>query len=127
MSNIHQEIKLCAAPAKVYRSLVDSSAFSELTGAPASGDASEGAAFSAFGGHIAGRHVELVPNQRIVQAWRPKAWPAGLYSIARFELYADGQGTKLVFDHAGFPEDMKEHLANGWQTNYWDKLAALRA
>lgn len=123
MSNIHQEIKLSAAPSRVYRSLVDSSAFAELTGAPASGDAAEGAAFSAFGGHITGRHVELVPNQRIVQAWRAKAWPEGLYSIARFELHADGQGTKLVFDHDGFPEEMKEHLASGWQANYWEKLA----
>ena len=122
MSNIHQEIKLLAAPSRVYPSFVDSSAFAELTGAPASGDAVEGSAFSAFGGHITGRHVELVPNQRIVQAWRAKAWPEGLYSIARFELYAEGQGTKLVFDHNGFPEDMKEHLTNGWQANYWDPL-----
>jgi activator of HSP90 ATPase len=122
MSNIHQEIKLSAPPSRVYRSLVDSNAFAELTGAPASGDAVEGAAFSAFGGHITGRHVELVPNQRIVQAWRAKAWPDGLYSIARFELHADGRGTKLVFDHEGFPEDMKEHLATGWQANYWEHL-----
>ena len=28
-----------------------------------------------------------------------------------------------MFDHDGFPEDMKEHLAKGWQTNYWDNLA----
>jgi hypothetical protein len=27
-----------------------------------------------------------------------------------------------VFDHEGFPEDMREHLANGWKANYWDKL-----
>ena len=123
MSNIHQEIKLSAAPARVYNALVDSSAFAELTGAPASGDATEGAAFSAFGGHITGRHVELVPNQRIVQAWRAKAWPEGVYSIARFELHADGKGTKLVLNHDGFPEDMKEHLANGWHSNYWEKLS----
>jgi len=106
----------------VYRSLVDSGAFAELTGAPASGDAIEGAALSAFGGHITGRHVELVPDRRIAQARRAKSWPEGVYSIARFELRADGSGTKLVFDHDGFPEDMKEHLTGGWQANYWDKL-----
>jgi activator of HSP90 ATPase len=125
MSNIHQEIKLSAAPSRVYHSLVDGIAFAQVTGAPADGDASEGAAFSAFGGHILGRHVELVPNQRVVQAWRAKTWPAGVYSIARFELHADGDGTKLVFDHDGFPDEMKEHLANGWQANYWEKLAKL--
>jgi activator of HSP90 ATPase len=123
MSNIHQELTLPGSPSRVYRALVDSHVFAELTGAPASGDASAGAAFSLFGGHITGRHVELVPDKRVVQAWRAKSWPEGMYSIARFELHADGKGTKLVFDHDGFPEEMKEHLANGWQTNYWDKLA----
>jgi activator of HSP90 ATPase len=123
MSNIHQEVKLPAAPARIYRVLVDSKEFAGLTGAPATGDSTEGAAFSAFGGHITGRHIELVPDKRVVQAWRAKTWPEGLYSIARFELEADGKGTKLVFDHDGFPEDMKDHLASGWQANYWDKLA----
>jgi uncharacterized protein YndB with AHSA1/START domain len=88
-------------------------------------EATEGAAFSAFGGHITGRHVELVPGKRIVQAWRAKTSPEGVYSIARFELQATGTGTTLVFDHAGFPADIKDHLAQGWQANYWDKLALL--
>jgi len=123
MSNIHQEVTLKAAPASIYEALVDSKRFGELTGAPASGDSAEGASFSVFGGHITGRHVELVPGARVVQAWRAKNWPAGIYSIVRFELLPEGAGTKLVFDHDGFPEDMKEHLAKGWQSNYWDKLS----
>jgi len=123
MSNIHQEMTFNAAPTRIYQALVDSKRFGELTGAPASGDSAEGASFSAFGGHITGRHVELVPGKRVVQAWRAKTWPEGLYSIVRFELRAEGTGTRLVFDHAGFPEDMTEHLAKGWQSNYWDKLS----
>ncbi|HEY2509792.1 MAG TPA: SRPBCC domain-containing protein, partial [Polyangiaceae bacterium] len=95
-------------------------------GAPATGGSTEGAPFSVFGGHITGRHVELVPGKRVVQAWRAKTWPEGLYSIARFELEAKGAGTRLVFDHEGFPADMQEHLAKGWHSNYWDKLAAAR-
>ena len=126
MSNINQEVTFGAAPARVYRALVDSKLFGEVTGAPATGDGGEGAQFSAFGGHITGRHVELVPGKRVVQAWRAKTWPEGLYSIVRFELQADGTGTKLVFDHDGFPAEMKEHLAKGWQSNYWDKLSAAR-
>jgi activator of HSP90 ATPase len=87
-----------------------------LTGVPASGESAEGAPpFSAFGGHIMGRHVELVPEARVVQAWRAKTWPAGVYSIASFELHEDGKGTKLVFDHEGFPADQEEHLSRGWQ------------
>jgi activator of HSP90 ATPase len=123
MSNIHQEVTFSAAPARIYQALVDSKRFGELTGAPASGDSTEGAPFSVFGGHITGRHVDLVPGKRVVQAWRAKTWPEGLYSIVRFELLAEGSGTKLVFDHDAFPADMKDHLAKGWQSNYWDKLS----
>src|SRR5215471_18655906 len=117
MSNIHCEVTLGAAPARVYEALVDAERFGAVTGAPASGGSAEGAPFSAFGGHITGRHVELVPGKRVVQAWRAKTWPEGLYSIVRFALEADGAGTKVVFDHDGFPADMTAHLAKGWQAN----------
>ena len=45
-----------------------------------------GGAFTLFGGHIVGRHIELMPNQRIVQAWRVVDWNPGVYSIVKFEL-----------------------------------------
>lgn len=122
MTTIHQEVSFTAAPSRVYEALVDSKRFSEVTGAPASGDSAEGAAFSAFGGHITGRHVELVRDTRVVQAWRAKTWPEGLYSIVRFELRPDGAGTKLVLDHEGFPQDMADHLSKGWHSNYWDNI-----
>jgi activator of HSP90 ATPase len=123
MANIHQEVTFMASPAKVYEALVDLETFAKVTGAPASGQSNEGGAFSAFGGHITGRHVELVRDRRVVQAWRAKTWPEGLYSIVRFELQADGKGTKLSFDHDGFPEDQAEHLSKGWHANYWDNIA----
>ena len=123
MSKIHQEITFTAAPTRVYELLVDPAKFAKVTGAPAEGEGREGSAFSSFGGQITGRNVELVAGKRVVQAWRAKAWPEGLYSIVRFELVASGSGTKLVFDHDGFPAEMTEHLAKGWQSNYWDPIA----
>ena len=75
-----------------------------------------------FGGHIVGRHIELVANERIVQAWRVIDWNPGVYSIVKFELAEQGSGTKLVFDHTGFPEGKGRHLAHGWKANYWDPL-----
>lgn len=124
MSTIHQEVTFAASPAKVYEALVNAKTFGEVTGAPASGDSTEGGAFSAFGGHVTGRHVELVRDKRVVQAWRAKTWPEGVYSIVRFELHSDGAGTKLSFDHEGFPEDQADHLAKGWKANYWDNIAS---
>ena len=71
---------------------------------PATIDATAGGAFSTFGGLIEGRNIELIPNQRIVQAWRPTHWDPGVYSIVRFELKPKGSETTVVLDHTGFPE-----------------------
>jgi activator of HSP90 ATPase len=81
-----------------------------------------GGAFSLFGGHILGRQIELVPNQRIVQAWRTADWKPGVYSIAKFELAEEGSETRIVFDHTGFPAGQAAHLAEGWVGNYWAPL-----
>src|SRR5438067_3711348 len=119
---IHQEIDLNASPQKVYEALLDSKQFSDFSGRPAEINREVGGAFSVFKGHIIGRNLELVPNQRIVQAWRVVTWPEGAYSIVRFELKPQGSRTHLVFDHIGFPEGLHDHLAAGWDENYWSLL-----
>ncbi len=82
-----------------------------------------GASFSIFGDFVSGRILELIPDTRLVQAWRPQDWPAGVYSIVKFELVEDGADTLLVFDHTGFPAGQAEHLAQGWKLNYWQPMA----
>jgi Activator of Hsp90 ATPase homolog 1-like protein len=61
--------------------------------------------------------------QRAIFSRRAASWKPGDYSIARFALADDGPGTKLVFDHRGFPEGAGAHLAEGWHMNYWEPLA----
>jgi activator of HSP90 ATPase len=119
---IHQEIEFKARPQQLYEALLDSKQFTEFSGRPAEIDREVGGAFSLFKGHIIGRNVELIPNERIVQAWRVVTWPEGTYSIVRFELKPQGSGTHLVFDHIGFPEGLHDHLAAGWEENYWSLL-----
>ena len=123
MSNIHQEVSFNAPPAKVYRLLVDAAQFAAFTGAPATGEETEGARFTGFGGYVSGRHLELQPDRRVVQAWRGQNWAEGVYSIARFELKSEGEGTRLIFDHDAFPAEQEVHLAAGWHANYWEKIA----
>lgn len=120
---IRQEENFKAAPQRIYEALLDSKQFSAFSGGRAAEIHREpGGAFSIFAGHIVGRILELTPNRRIVQAWRVVPWPEGIYSIARFELSAQGSGTRVILDHTGFPSELAEHLAAGWTENYWTAL-----
>jgi activator of HSP90 ATPase len=133
--SIHQEPVFKATAKRVYEALADAKQFEKvvrlsaamqsgmaLGNAPVQISREAGGAFTLFGGHIVGRQVELVPNERIVQAWRVATWNPGVYSIARFELTEQGSSTKLVFEHVGFPEGQGQHLAEGWKGNYWEPL-----
>ncbi len=133
--SIHQEPVFKASRKRVYEALTDAKEFNKVTqlseamqsamslgNKPTEISRQEGGAFTLFGGHIVGRHIELVANERIVQAWRVVDWNPGVYSIVKFELAEQGSGTKLVFDHTGFPEGKGQHLAHGWKANYWDPL-----
>jgi uncharacterized protein YndB with AHSA1/START domain len=140
---IHQEPVIKASRKHVYEALTDAKQFDkviQLSGVmqsmhlgdkAAEIDREVGGAFTLFGGYITGRHVELVPSERIVQAWRTGGWPPGIYSIAKFELVEQGSGTesgtKIVFDHTGFPKGEAEHLASGWKAHYWEPLERLLA
>ena len=132
---IHQEVSFSSSPKRIYETLLSAEQFQkvillsvartqvDVTSRPAEISHEPGGTFMIFGGYISGRHIELVPNQRIVQAWHEKAWDPGVYSIARFELHEAGTGTKLLFDHTGFPAGAGDHLSIGWKINYWEPLA----
>ena len=137
--SIHQEAVFKASRVRVYEALTDTKQFDkviQLSGVmqsmhlgakPAEISREVGGAFTLFGGYITGRHVELVPNERIVQAWRTAGWAPGVYSIAKFELVEQGSGTKIVFDHTGFPKGEAGVLASGWKAHYWEPLGKLLA
>lgn len=122
MPKIQQEITFAASPAKVYEALMRSAGHAAFTGAPAEISNEEGGAFSAYGGKVHGRNIELVRNERIVQAWRAGSWPEGVFSIARYELKDEGGKTRLLFEQDGVPEDQVEHIDGGWHKMYWEPL-----
>ncbi len=126
-TSLHQEIDLHASPQRLYQVLLDSKLFSAFSGEDAQISREEGGAFSMFGGMIVGRNVELLADQRIVQAWRPTHWAAGIYSLVRFEFKAQGANTTLLLDHTGFPEGEFAGLNYGWGKKYWKPLESYLA
>jgi activator of HSP90 ATPase len=126
-TSLHQEVSLKGPPGRVYEALLSSKEFAAFSAAPAAIDATAGGAFSLFGGLIVGRNVELIPNQRIVQAWRPTHWSPGVYSIVRFELKPNAAATLVALNHTGFPEGEFDHLSSGWRQHYWERLMTFLA
>jgi uncharacterized protein YndB with AHSA1/START domain len=138
--SIHQEVVFKASRKRVYDALIDEKQFGQVVrlsdamkthmtpGAPPAKISGEvGGAFTIFGGIIVGRQIELVPGERIVQAWRPVYWKPGVYSMVEFELSDSGAGTRLVLDHKAFPEGDAKTLLDGWNKNYWEPLAKFLA
>jgi activator of HSP90 ATPase len=135
---IHQDVAFKASRKRLYEVLTETAQFDKViklsaamqSGMPPGAAPTEisrelGGTFSVFCGHIIGRHIELLPSERIVQAWRVVDWAPGVYSIAKFELLESHSGSKLVLDHTGFPKGLAEHLAEGWKINYWQPMEKL--
>ncbi len=135
---IHQEVNFKVSCPRVYAALTTTQQFDALTrlsdavslvtasNAQATFISPEvGGPFTLFGGYVTGRHLEMVPGERLVQAWRAGSWRAGDYSVVKFVLVEKGPGCQLVFDHRGFPQGQGGDLAYGWRVHYWEPLAKL--
>lgn len=125
--SIQQDVDINATREQVYQVLLSSEKFSKMTGGKATHiDPSAGGAHSLFDGMIEARNIELVPNKRIVQAWRVKDWPEGHYSLIRFELDQNGSNTTIHFTQTGHPEEAEPHLDAGWHKMYWEPMNNMR-
>lgn len=122
---IKQRVKFRAAPAIVYDLLADSKKRTAMTGRKASISRKVGGAFSADGDDVTGVNVDLVPARRIVQAWRHRRFPEGIFSMAAVTLTptADG-GTELVLTHRGVPKDLIPETEQNWRERYWARMKA---
>jgi activator of HSP90 ATPase len=121
-TSIHYELEFNASPQRFYLTILDEKQFGAFTGMAATIDPAPGGAFNIFGGLIVGRTIELIPDRRIIQAWRATHWDPGVYSIIHFELKDSAAGTALTFDHTGFPPGEYDSLDVGWQSHYWEPL-----
>ncbi len=124
-TTIHQVNTFKASPRRIYDILMSSREHAAMTanGAAKIG-VKEGGKFSCHGGWISGRHVELLPGKRIVQAWRARNWPPGVYSLVKLTFKRAGSGTRLTLDHTGIPGRHSGHLTAGWKARYWKPLRA---
>jgi uncharacterized protein YndB with AHSA1/START domain len=122
---IKQRVKFKAAPAAVYKVLADSKTHRAVTGVDATISTKIGGTFSVGADEVTGVNVDLVPARRIVQAWRHRRFPEGIFSMAAVTLTptADG-GTDLVLTHRGVPKDLIPETEQSWRDRYWSRIKA---
>jgi uncharacterized protein YndB with AHSA1/START domain len=122
---IKQRVKFKAPPDTIYGLLADSRKHSAITGSAASISTKIGGTFSTNGEDVTGVNVDLVPARRIVQAWRHRRFPEGVFSMAAVTLTptADG-GTELVLTHRGVPKDLIPEIEQSWRDRYWSRIKA---
>lgn len=120
---IKQRVRLGAPPATIYQILADSKKRSAVTGQKAVISDKIGGAFSADGNDVSGVNVDLVPGRRIVQAWRHRKFPEGVFSMAAVTLTpTPGGGTELVLTHRGVPKELIPETERTWRERYWSRI-----
>ena len=125
---IKQRVTFSAPPATVYDLLADSKKHSAVTGRKATISRKVGGTFSASGDDVSGVNVDLVPGRRIVQAWRHRRFPEGIFSMAAFTLKPTASGgTELVLTHRGVPKDLIPETERAWREQYWTRIKAYLA
>ena len=111
-----------ATPQEVYRAWLTSDGHSGMTGSPAKVSGQVGGVFDAWDGYIHGKNLELVPNKRIVQAWRTSEFSQD-EPDSRIEVTLEpvGSQTKLTLKHTGLPPHGGQY-ESGWVESYFEPM-----
>lgn len=122
---IKQRVKFKASPSTIYDLLADPVKHGVVVGKKADISGEVGGRFSIGANEITGINVDLVPGRRIVQAWRHRSFPEGVFSMAAVTLEPtpDG-GTQLVLTHRGVPKDLIPETEENWRERYWSRMKA---
>lgn len=133
---IHQVVIIEAPPSEVYNALMDSERHSQFTGSAARISRETGGNFTVMES-LRGRNLQLVPDEKIVQAWRCdyEGWPKDHFSTVTIRLEATAGGTRLEFEQTGVPTRCFRAIYEAWHKYYWlplkkmfhDEAAVVRA
>jgi len=124
---IQQKIQFNASPRRVYEMLMNSTQHQSLSGEKANISNKVGGKFVAWNGHITGFNLALIPNRKIVQAWRATGWWPDHYSVAIFDIQKSKNGSKLQFTQIGIPPNRYSGHYRGWIETYWTPMKEIFA
>ncbi len=117
MSTIKQTYVIAATPEQVWEALTNPALIREWSGAAVEFPSVQGAAYSLWDGTICGEIVEIIPQQRLVQTWKPQEWHRE-DSVVRFTLIPEDGTTLVDLVHENVEDSDYDGTNEGWDLFY---------
>ena len=106
----------------IYTTWLSSKGHSAMTGTDATITAVVGKKFTAWDGYISGTNLELIPNSKIVQAWRTTSFKdSDEDSNIEIVLNEIKGKTELTLTHSNIPNDGEDYK-KGWEDYYFKPM-----
>merc|ERR1712113_24191 len=86
---------------EIYHTLTQTELLCGFTRSNCTSDPKVGGEFSLMNGNITGKYVELDFGKKIIQKWRFKEWPEGVYSTVTITLEEKSDNTLLKLVQKG--------------------------
>ncbi len=109
-----------APPEEVYVALTNPNTIRLWSGEEAEMSEVPGSEFTLWEGSIAGRNLEFIPGQKIVQQWYFGDQPDE--SIVTIVLHPHKTGTSVELSHTNIPDAEYDDFVNGWNYSYFGSL-----
>jgi activator of HSP90 ATPase len=118
-NDIKQKVSFNASAHDVYEALMDSKKHAKFTGGPAKISRKIGGKFSVYDGYAAGKNLELMPDEKIVQTWRASDWDEEDISEISFTFTPTKTGCTVIFTQKNVPSKHLSAIKQGWIDYYW--------
>src|SRR4051812_24510807 len=94
-----------------------------MTGGAAEMSGAVDGAFTAWGGYISGKNLQLAPNTRIVQSWRTTQFTEqDADSVITVSLAPAESGMRLTLQHTSVPDGHTGYEQGGWERSYFTPM-----
>lgn len=109
-----------APPMDVYRALTNPNTIHLWSGEAAEMSDEAGTEFSLWEDAIAGKNIEFIEGEKIVQQWYFGEQDEP--SIVTIKLHNHKHGTSVELQHTNIPDDDYNDIVEGWDTAYFGSL-----
>jgi activator of HSP90 ATPase len=123
VATIDYTVVFQAAASDIYSTLINPDRIRIWTrSGNAVSDPVAGGKFSLFNDNITGEYVELIQNEKIVQKWRNKSWPAGHFSSVTMTFNDKGNSTAVKVVQNDVPIGERDITKTNWHQYYWNPI-----